>query len=364
MLVESVKVENFKLFGDFAVEGLRPVTLLGGDNGCGKTTLLEAVFLCFNRKWDQSRQPPILNPLREDVSVMTEDTLAHLFHEGNLNAPITASCIASGIAHAVTVAPVSEQESEKIAVPFADTQKVSGKSPLGTRAARRILVEHTEASEVKSRAVVTLDSNGLQAKAERVDTVTKFVQIVRDSLLISGFAEDADNLSKLEVKGKKEAVLEALQIVAPQATNVAVASVRSTPSVYVRMGKAHRMIPSTLLGAGAQKALSWALSLHSHDDGLFLLDEVTVGWHHSRLVDLWRMIFRICKERNHQVIATTHSYEGITAFAEAATAENAEGDACYVRLRNSDECPGGKNRPTVFGHDDIAGMNRAGLELR
>ena len=87
-----------------------------------------------------------------------------------------------------------------------------------------------------------------------------------------------------------------------------------------------------MFGAGAQKILSLALVLNSHENGLFLLDEITVGWHHSHLTDLWRLIFRVCKERNHQIIATTHSDEGVTAFVQAAEAEKAEDECCYVRL--------------------------------
>ena len=363
MLVESVSVKNLKLLGDFAVKGLRPVTLLSGDNGCGKTTLLEAVFMCFDRRWEKPHTPPILSPLR-DASIMNEDAFSYLFHEGNLGAPVTVSCAVDGVWHKVSAGLAPEGGPENIAVPFADMRKANGGALMETRAAQRLLVEHAEGEEVKSRVTVTLDHEGVKAKAERVEAPVKFVQIVRDGLVISGLADDADNLSGLEIKGDKAAILDALQIVAPNASDITVASVRNTPLVFVRMAGAKRMTPSMLLGAGAQKVLSLALSLHSHNDGLFLLDEVTVGWHHSHLVDLWRMIFRVCKERNHQVIATTHSYEGITAFAEAATAENAEGDACYVRLLNADEFPNGKNRPEPFEHGDIVGVNKAGLELR
>ena len=57
-----------------------------------------------------------------------------------------------------------------------------------------------------------------------------------------------------------------------------------------------------------------------------------LAWHHSHLADLWRVIFRVCKERNHQIIATTHSDEGVTAFVQAAEAEKAEDECCYIRL--------------------------------
>ena len=348
MLVESVSVKNFKLLGDFSVGGLRQLTLLGGDNGCGKTTLLEAVFLCFDQKWDKGHMPPILSPLR-NASVMNEDAFAHLFHEANFDAPITVSCVVDGISRVVNAAPAPAGSAESIDVPFADMRKTNGGAPMEIRTARRLMVRHSEGDEVKSSAIVTLDNEGVKAKAERVDDPIKFVQIVRDGLVAHGSAEDSDNLSQLEIKGEKSAILNAIQIIAPKARDVTVASVMKTPLVFVRMDGAKQMTPSMLLGAGTQKVLSLALSLYSHNDGLFLLDEVTVGWHHSHLVELWQMIFRACKERNHQVIATTHSREGIAAFAQAAKDEDCQDDACYIRLDEvkSEVAPKRKIKPSL-----------------
>ena len=364
MLVESVSVKNFKLLGDFSVGGLRPVTLVGGDNGCGKTTLLEAVFLCFDQKWDKGHMPPILSPLR-NASIMNEDAFAHLFHEANFDAPITVSCVMDGVSRIVSAAPAPVDASESIDVPFADMRKANNGAPMEIRADRRLMVRHSEGGKVKSSAIVTLDHEGVKAKAERVDAPVKFVQIVRDGLIIGGLTEDTDNLSQLEIKGDKSAVLSALQIVAPKAMDVTVASVMKTPLVFVRLDGVKRMVPSMLLGAGTQKVLSLALSLYSHNDGLFLLDEVTVGWHHSHLVELWQMIFRACKEHNHQVIATTHSDEGITAFVKAAKAEAAEDNCCYIRMdppRKSDQS--GKINPTPSDYEMLRASREMNVEMR
>ena len=331
MLVESVSVKNFKLLGDFSVGGLRPVTLLGGDNGCGKTTLLEAVFMCLNTNWEGGNIP-ILSPLRSG-NFLSENGYAHLFHRGNFDAPITAECIGDGISSTITVEPVREGEPGKSTVQFSDVQKTNGGAPLETQIAKQVLVVQSENNKVQSRVFVTLEAQKVEVKREITRTTTdRLVQIVRDSLLVTGLAGDADNLSQIAIKGEKHTILKALQIVFPQATDAIVASIRGKSVVFVRVGNTDPMVPSEMLGAGAQKVLSLALALYSHSNALFLLDEITIGWHHSRLINLWRMIFRVCKERNHQIIATTHSREGIGAFAQAAKDEVCQDDACYIRL--------------------------------
>ena len=45
VVLASVRIQNFRAFSDFKVEGLARLNLLIGRNGSGKTTLLEALFL-------------------------------------------------------------------------------------------------------------------------------------------------------------------------------------------------------------------------------------------------------------------------------------------------------------------------------
>ena len=161
----------------------------------------------------------------------------------------------------------------------------------------------------------------------------------------------ADILTELDERGDKATVLKALQIVEPKATDIVVGSIQNKPLVFVQMDELKRKMPVALLGAGVRKLLSLAIALAAESNATCLLDEVTVGWHYSRLEDLWRVIFRVCKERGHQVIATTHSHEGIAAFAQAAKDEGTQDDACYIRLDRRDEESDPKRKVTyaIYG---------------
>ena len=374
MLVESVSVKNFKLLGDFSVGGLRPFTLVGGGNGCGKTTLLEAALTCFHRKWSDDELPPIFNPSLRDESVVNEDAFTRLAYGGEeFNVPMEISFgMKNGIRHTVKITPQAGAIGENSFRPYKTEKSESG--VFIPQFARHALVAYSAeyADKKEPRALgeimVTLDHNGWRLQFLNIPNPNKndschFMFMSHGGLLGATGQNDADCLSELEIRGDKNSIIDALRIVSPKAKDVTVASIRNKPLVFVQMDGMKRKIPAALLGTGAQKILSMSLGLHSINDGLCLLDEVTVGWHHSLLVDLWRMIFRVCRERNHQVIATTHSDEGVTAFVKAAEAERAESDCCYLRPWPDGDIPG-KVNCEYYDYGRLRASRDIGAEVR
>lgn len=47
-MLEYIKVKNFRSIDNLEVESLRKVNIFVGENNCGKTTLLEAIYLNLN----------------------------------------------------------------------------------------------------------------------------------------------------------------------------------------------------------------------------------------------------------------------------------------------------------------------------
>ena len=79
-----------------------------------------------------------------------------------------------------------------------------------------------------------------------------------------------------------------------------------------------------------------ALALANSRDGFLLIDEAENGIHHSIQPDFWRMIFKTAHANNVQVIATTHSFDCVRGFAQAAV-EYEEVEGVLVRIERKDE---------------------------
>ena len=81
-------------------------------------------------------------------------------------------------------------------------------------------------------------------------------------------------------------------------------------------------MPIQFIGLGARKFITIASIVSSQKDGVLLIDEFENGLHYETMNVLWNAIISMCRERNIQLFATTHSYECIESFVSAASDGN------------------------------------------
>ena len=129
--------------------------------------------------------------------------------------------------------------------------------------------------------------------------------------------------------------------------------------VMVKLNSHHHPVPLKSLGDGALRMFGLALALANSRDGFLLIDEAENGIHHSVQRDYWRMILRSAHENNVQVIATTHSWDCVRGFAQAAT-ENEEAEGRLVRLSRQY----GDLRAVEYSEEEMAIAAEQGIEVR
>ena len=80
-------------------------------------------------------------------------------------------------------------------------------------------------------------------------------------------------------------------------------------------------IPITQFGDGFNKIFRYIVEImYVKEIGgdKLMIDEIDTGIHHSKLKDFWVNIFKVCKELDVQLFATTHSKECSEEFVKAA----------------------------------------------
>ena len=118
-------------------------------------------------------------------------------------------------------------------------------------------------------------------------------------------------------------------------------------------------VPLKSLGDGAVRLFGVALALANSQDGLLTIDEAENGIHHSVQYDFWKMVLQTAKENRVQVLATTHGWDCVAGFAQAA-AEAEAGESALLRL----ERDAGGIRAVEYSKDDLKVAAEQGIEVR
>ena len=119
-----------------------------------------------------------------------------------------------------------------------------------------------------------------------------------------------------------------------------------------------RPVPLRSFGDGLSRLFVIILSLVNAQGGILLIDEFENGLHHTVQLDAWRMIFRLARDLDVQVFATSHSWDAVETF-QAAAAEAPDDGALLRLVRRGDDIV-----PTVFTEDELAISSRDRIEVR
>lgn len=169
-----------------------------------------------------------------------------------------------------------------------------------------------------------------------------------------------EQITLTDLEAQVQAALNAVAPAPIEGLNViGSASGRIGWTVIVKTAGIHQPLPLRSMGEGLVRSFGLALALVNTKGGLLLIDEIDSGLHHSVQYEIWKLIFQVAQRLDIQVFATTHSWDAVESFQQAA-AENVEVEGMLIRLeRRGDEII-----PTLFDEDKLAIVTRAQIEVR
>ena len=355
LILNSLEIQRFRCFRELRIGHLGRVNLIVGKNNVGKSTVLEALRL-FAR-------PASLADLLEIFATRNEIANPEDFRRGEYDInDLPFGRLFFGrratISDSLTIGPAASPE-QILTIALADRNTFQNdidqdfvnihRNEVAKLNGSIIFIINSEFQLLTSgRPVLHKIRREITAAGNQVIRLEPIVGSLRgfpchyvgpDGLGL----DDIDMLwNDVSLSPLEEEVINALRIISPEVERVAM----RPPDVWPRVGQ-HRSnsegrvpfvkidafevaIPLRTLGDGVNRLFGIALALAHAKSGLLLIDEIENGIHYSVQADLWRLVFETAARLNVQVFATTHSYDCIKAFEEAA--RESEEDGVLVRL--------------------------------
>jgi hypothetical protein len=362
--VRSFEVEGFRGIRRLRLPELGRVNLFVGKNNAGKSSLLEALELYLHRNSDSLsavlvgivrdhadlRRLPVRAPGEqleaedlEPVVDAIEGLFYGAFHQDTLRTIrlATDSMPSTGLT---------------VSLPWTADEAPGTE----TRARRRPVLLDPEVA-----LILTSESTEhhlpLEWLARRVP-LTKFGERTIAMAIPSSGLTSAQTRSiwdNIVFSGDEALVEDALRVVVPDLDRILLVGEGRTRTVLCKLKGGARPVPIRSMGDGVNRVFGLAVAMADSWGGSVLIDEVENGLHHSVQDEVWSSIFTLAEQMDVQVFATTHSWETVVAFQQAANQSDSDG-FLYRLERESD----GAIYTERYTEKDVAIAARHQVEVR
>lgn len=362
-MYQSFKVKNFRCFREFTLEDLKRVNLIAGMNNVGKTALLEAFFIhCGAYNPELTLRVNTfrgIEILKFNLGRWVETLWDSFFSEFDISKKIEliGNNEKTGQRLVYLKALRQPEELEKFSQYISSRPSGSEGLPLSSQATRQVLeLGHENGQGQRGSYYMIFDQNGIHNAP--LPPSPPFPAFFLAARVRVPHTEDAERFGKLDIIGRQDVLVKALQLVEPRIRRLAVVVAGGVPMIHGDIGS-NRMVPLPLMGEGMVRLASLVLAISNAQDGFVLIDEIENGLHHSILPKLWLAIGEVSRQFNTQVFATTHSNECIAAAHKAFR----ESDAYDFRLHRLERI-----KETIlavtYDQETLEAAIETGLEVR
>ena len=359
LLLPDLYIENFRGIKKLSIPRLGRVTLLAGHNGVGKTSALEAVEVYAGRAGYFVLRDILFE--RDEVSyVLDENGDKYVSHKWE------AIFYGRDSSRNVVTTLGPRRKEDQLSLKSVSLIDLIGKArdTFGSLASELSIDSEPYTLRATFQGLDEIVPALLTGESEPVDVVGDPMAFERQL----GFLARQHNARRTSsvvcqrvgpgylthrqlpkfwghvvLRDDETKVVNALKIVyGEEVDRVSVISDEAARTTYggqraiVKLNKQAEPVPLRSLGGGATRLFGLALALAYCRNGFLLIDEAENGIHHTVQRDYWRMVLKTAHENNVQVFATTHSWDCVRGFAQAA-GDIKDAKGVLVRLEKEDE---------------------------
>ena len=329
-MLDSLHIKNFRCFEDLTIPSLGRVNLIVGKNSVGKSTLLEAVYV-FARRGNPLAFHHILTHRNEIFR--QDEQLKDIFFKRECPKEQEYLSIANN------------NESDEVFA-YCDKENTGN-----------ILTGY-----IKDDNTFIHQFANWKIKKNTIEYAYQFVTSNLESEDYLAYLWD-----EIAINSEDEEIKKSLQIIITDMVNlIFVKSPNEDQKERIAITKIKgqaKGIPLKSYGEGVSRLLQIFLHALQARHGFLLIDEFENGLHDPNQEEVWEKLFKIAKELDIQVFATTHSEDAIKAFCKVALRSPEEGHLISLGRSAYGE---DKGKIIAVAHDenDLQYILDTGMEVR
>lgn len=311
-MIESVKIENFRQFDKLKIDNCKRINFLVGQNNCGKTTLLEAIYL--------GSYPMNMNPLATTYNFrkmeLIQDTVPMLFFRKNENESISINIETLKKSSYVLSMKLSEDNNQ--------SKRYENRSQGNIAVKEYDYIATYNSNEYKCRFNVSID---LPTKIF-FNVENEKNKAIEDFCIPTLYTCDMKSISpeRFEIainENREYELVKYLQIFDSRISGIGFGKDNKILVEIMEEDNSKYKLPLQLLGDGFIKFASILVDILYEKiyNNVILIDEIENGLHYTNIKQLIRAILTLSKEMNIQMFITTHSYETLKFLSEIANEE-------------------------------------------
>lgn len=298
-MIDSIKIDNFRGIHRSKINGLTQVNLFFGKNNCGKSSLLEGLFLVCGQS--NPLLPATLNAMRT-YNRMTETDIHYFFYKMNASNAIQLETTGSQNRH------LEISSFRDVAPMEVNNNSTEPNHRFGLRMKYR-----TTDGDMTSEVMYDLGKSNQVEQTHKMDA--RYIEQLKCIYLSPRYDSNAskEGLQNIYLNKDEDFLAEALKVLEPTSKN----PIFMENVMLVDTGLPQR-IPINLMGDGIRKIVSFLTSIYACRGGVVLIDELSNGFHYSVMKPMWEIVLKAAIKNEVQIFASTHDVDSIRGFQQAA----------------------------------------------
>lgn len=319
-MFNKIEIERFRGIKHASIEGFKQINLFFGKNNCGKSTLLES--LCLSAGLSNPTLLRSVNLLRGYFkSFRLEDFILN-FYNLDSTQPIHFK--------------INNDEERDLKINVIEKDKIS--IPIENESVDKLSNVADKDYEVIFDFVVNgqnfntkLQFDSAKPEEFTMERASNYEESLKCIYIPSNYASQG-SIEGLEtiIKNKDENfIIEGLKIIDPRVKDFKLTG----KELLVDIGL-DKLIPINVMGDGVRKIVSLLSIIYTCKKGIVLIDEISNGFHHSVMSNLWRVLINVAIKNETQLFITTHDYDSIKGLRDAALDMYNDKVAAFTLVRN------------------------------